>query len=92
MRHGVDLIAVILNDDAYGAEHVQMRDAGLDPAITTFGWPDLAPIAEALGGQGYTVRCEADLEGLAHVIQGRRAPLLIDVKLDPDRVPMPDLH
>ena len=87
VRSGVDLIVFVCNDGSYGAEHIQFRDRNMDPSLSMIDWPDLAPVAEALGGQGYTVRNLKDLDGLADVIAGRDRPLLIDVKLDPDRVP-----
>ncbi|MGV9852469.1 thiamine pyrophosphate-binding protein [Streptomyces sp. NPDC003442] len=90
VRHGLDLVVVVLNDGAYGAEHVQLRDKGMDPAISTFTWPDLGPVATALGGQGLTVRNRAGLDEALAAIEYRDRPVLIDVKLDPDAVPAPD--
>ncbi len=87
VRHGIDLIVAVCNDSAYGAEHIQFRERDMDPGLATFAWPDLAPVAESLGGQGYTVRNPEDLSALAEVIGSRSRPLLIDFKLDPDRVP-----
>ena len=48
--------------------------------------PDFAPVAVSLGGEGGTVRSAADLERAAEAIAQRRAPLLIDLKLDPDAI------
>lgn len=87
VRHGLDLVVVVLNDGAYGAEHVQMRNKKMDPAISTFAWPDLGPVATALGGRGFTVRNLRELDAALTAIQGRDRPVLIDVKLDPDLVP-----
>ena len=87
VRHGCDLIAVICNDGSYGAEHVQFRDRGMDPALSLFDWPDFAPVAISLGGAGVTVRGPEDLEKAAAAIKNRDGPLLIDIKLDPDRMP-----
>jgi thiamine pyrophosphate-dependent acetolactate synthase large subunit-like protein len=87
VREGLDLIAVIANDGAYGAEHVHFRDHGMDPSLSTFDWPDFAPVAEALGARGVTVRCLADLDIAERAIADRDRPLLIDLKLDPDEVP-----
>jgi thiamine pyrophosphate-dependent acetolactate synthase large subunit-like protein len=87
VRDGTDLIVMVCNDGAYGAEHIQFRARDLDASTSTFQWPDFAPVAEALGGQGYTVRNLKDLDGLADVIANRDRPLLIDVKLDPNVVP-----
>lgn len=87
VRHKIDLITIVCNDHAYGAEHIQLRNRGLDPGIATFDWPDFAPLADALGGRGVTVRTVADLELAEQAIRERDRPLLIDIKLDPDRIP-----
>lgn len=88
-REDLDLIVVVCNDDAYGAEHIQFTDRGLVPEISVNGWPDLAPVAEALGGRGLTVRCERDLDAVVEAVRDRDRPLLIDLKLDPASVPRP---
>jgi thiamine pyrophosphate-dependent acetolactate synthase large subunit-like protein len=59
----------------------------MDPVLSTFPWPDLAPVAEAIGLQGVTVRNLDDLAVAERAIADRTGPLLIDVKLDPDHVP-----
>jgi acetolactate synthase-1/2/3 large subunit len=87
VRHNVDLIVIVCNDGSYGAEHVQFRNRNLNPALSCFEWPDLAPVATALGGQGFTVRNAAELETACAAIPKRDRPLLIDLKLDPDHVP-----
>jgi acetolactate synthase I/II/III large subunit len=86
VRHHADVVVVVMNDGAYGAEHIHFRQLDLDPAISTFQWPDFATVAEALGGRGYTVRSRADLEHVLRAVTERDRPVLIDVKLDPDAV------
>jgi len=87
VRAGTDLVLVVVNDKAYGAEHVQLVNKGLDPTISTFDWPDLAPVADSLGARGITVRSLEDLEeALAQVVE-RDRPVLIDVQVDPYDVP-----
>jgi acetolactate synthase-1/2/3 large subunit len=83
VRSGVDLILFILNDGAYGAEHVQFTRLGMDPAVVEMNWPDFAPVADALGGRGFTVRGMDDFDQVRRAIEQRDRPLLIDVKLDP---------
>lgn len=83
VRHGLDVIVVVCNDSAYGAEYGKFHARGLDPAITTIDWPELAPTAVALGGDGFTIRSPDDLRQLRKIINGRNRALLIDVKLDP---------
>jgi thiamine pyrophosphate-dependent acetolactate synthase large subunit-like protein len=87
VRNNIDLVVVVANDDSYGAEHVQFRARDMDPSLAVLHLPDLAPVAEALGGEGYTVRNRGDLTHIREVIAARTRPLLIDLKLDPDHVP-----
>ena len=89
VRHGVDLTVVLFNDAAYGAEHIQFRNKGMDPAISTFDWPDFGPVATALGGRGYTVRNLTELDKALAELENRDRPVLIDIKIDPDKVSMP---
>jgi acetolactate synthase I/II/III large subunit len=83
VRHGVDVVVFVMNDGAYGAEYIQFRNKNMDPAISTFNWPDLGPVATALGGQGFTVRNLADLETALAAVEHRTVPMLVDIKLDP---------
>lgn len=87
VRHGLDLVVVVFNDGAYGTEHIQFRRKDLDPGVTMFDWPDFAPVADALGGKGYTVRNLAELDAVLGELPQRDRPVLIDIKADPDRVP-----
>lgn len=87
VRQNSDLIVILCNDGAYGAEHIQFRNKDMSPEISMFEWPDFAPIAKALGGDGVTVRGEADLDMAVQSIKTRKGPLLIDLKLDPEWVP-----
>jgi thiamine pyrophosphate-dependent acetolactate synthase large subunit-like protein len=87
VRYGLDLTVVVLNDGAYGAEHIQLKNRAIDPAISVFDWPDFGPVATSLGGRGFTARNLAELDdALAKTSARGEPPLLIDVKIDPDRV------
>jgi acetolactate synthase-1/2/3 large subunit len=86
VRHNVDLIVVVMNDGAYGAEHIHFRNKNMDPALSFFDWPDLGPVATALGGEGFTVRNLAELDVALEGVARRTRPILIDIKLDPDKV------
>jgi thiamine pyrophosphate-dependent acetolactate synthase large subunit-like protein len=85
-RLGLDLTVVVLNDGAYGAEHVQFVNRGLDPELSLFAWPELAPVADALGGQGFTARNLDELDAALAALASRDRPVLIDVKVDPHKV------
>ncbi|WP_103174848.1 thiamine pyrophosphate-binding protein [Paracoccus sp. SY] len=86
-RCGVNLVIIICSDGSYGAEHVQFTNRNMDPAISLFDWPDFQQVAESMGVPGHTVRNRADLEIAAQAVEANTGVVLIDLKLDPDRVP-----
>lgn len=87
VREDVDLVAIICNDNGYGAEHVQFRNRNMDPALSMLHWPGFARVADALGGKGVTIAHRDHVPAAIEAIRGRHGPLLIDIKLDPDHVP-----
>lgn len=87
VRLGLDLIVIVANDAAYGAEHIQFRDRDMDPGLTQFDWPSFAAVATALGGKGYEVRSMDELTQAISELKDRDRPTLIELQLDPDDVP-----
>lgn len=87
VRLGLDLIVIVANDSAYGAEHIQFLDRKMDPSLTEFHWPSFAEIATSLGGKGFEVRCEEELEAAIAALETREGPVLIELRLDPHDVP-----
>ncbi|WP_299024112.1 thiamine pyrophosphate-binding protein [uncultured Sulfitobacter sp.] len=87
VRLGLDLIIIIANDAAYGAEHIQFVDRQMDPSLTQFAWPSFAGIANALGGTGFEVRSGGDLDEALDQLARRSGPVLIELRLDPADVP-----
>jgi thiamine pyrophosphate-dependent acetolactate synthase large subunit-like protein len=87
VRMGLDLIVLVLNDGSYGAEHVQFVRREVDPELSLFGWPDFAPVADTLGGRGFTVRNLDELDAALAHLPDRDRPVLIDVHVDPHLVP-----
>ncbi|MEM9707380.1 MAG: thiamine pyrophosphate-binding protein [Pseudomonadota bacterium] len=87
VREGLDLIVVICNDAAYGAEHIQLLDKNMDPVASTFDWPSFAKVAQSLGAEGIDLRTADDLPAVKEAIENRSGPLVIDMHLDPFAVP-----
>ncbi|NIZ60245.1 acetolactate synthase [Sedimentitalea sp. CY04] len=87
VRLGLDLIVIVANDSAYGAEHIQFLDRKMDPSLTEFHWPSFAGIATSLGGQGFEVRSAEELETALTALETRKGPVLIELRLDPHDVP-----
>jgi len=87
VRMKQDLIVIVANDSAYGAEHIQFLDRKMDPGLSMFDWPSFAEIGTALGGQGLLVDSAEALERAVDAIAARDRPLLIELRLDPNEVP-----
>lgn len=87
VRLGLDLIVIIANDSAYGAEHVQFVDRKMDPSLTEFHWPSFVDVAKSLGGDGIEVRSKEQLENALEALKHRKGPYLIELRLDPHDVP-----
>lgn len=87
VRLGLNLIVIIANDSAYGAEHIQFVERQMDPSLTEFSWPSFAEIAKSLGGEGFEVRSNDQLEKALEALEKRNGPILIDLRLDPTDIP-----
>ena len=87
VRTGCDLIVIICNDSAYGAEHIQMLDRKMDPSLTEFTWPSFAEVANSLGGQGVQVTTPEELDAAIEAVNARKGPIVVELKLDPNKVP-----
>ncbi|MEN2742837.1 thiamine pyrophosphate-dependent enzyme, partial [Microbacterium sp. X-17] len=88
VRHGLDIVVVVFNDRCYGSELMFFREKGIDPAIASFDWPDLAAVATALGGEGRSVRNLDELDSALDAIDRRTGPMLLDIAIDPENVPL----
>ncbi|WLW57349.1 thiamine pyrophosphate-binding protein [Streptomyces sp. YU58] len=85
-RLGLPLVAVVYNDDGYGAEVHHFGPDG--HALDTVEFPptDIAAIARGYGFEAVTVRTRTDLKPVADWVAGpRSAPLLIDAQVVKDR-------
>ncbi|WP_457773183.1 thiamine pyrophosphate-binding protein [Phycobium rhodophyticola] len=87
VRTNRDLIVIICNDSAYGAEHIQMLDRQMDPSLTEFQWPSFTEVAKSLGGEGIEVTSPEGLEDAIKAIDERKGPIIVELKLDPNKVP-----
>lgn len=81
-REGINLVVVVMNDCAYGAElhYLKLRDM----PVTTTQFPDVdfAPVAQAFGFKTATVRTLEELRALAPLLAAPEGPMLIDCKIN----------
>jgi acetolactate synthase I/II/III large subunit len=81
-RLGLDMMIVVYNDEAYGAEVHHFGPDGHDLDTVRFPETDLASIARGFGLGGLTVRRIGDMDAVATWVAGDRSrPLLVDAKI-----------
>jgi thiamine pyrophosphate-dependent acetolactate synthase large subunit-like protein len=79
--HLHNLVVLIYNDAAYGAEVHHFAPMGQDVKLVQFRDADLAAIARAAGCEGHTIRTTDDLRAVDE--WERTRPLVLDAKVDP---------
>jgi thiamine pyrophosphate-dependent acetolactate synthase large subunit-like protein len=82
VRLGLDLLVVVYDDHAYGAEVHHFGPGGAPLDTVVFPDTDIAAIGRGFGFEAITVRSAADLDGVrAWLDAGRPRPLLVDAKV-----------
>jgi acetolactate synthase I/II/III large subunit len=92
VRNRLDVVFVLLNDNAYGAEYYRFVAQELDPAMTTFDWPAFTEVASALGGSAVRIEEWPDFKRLSEMVRPGCGPVLAEVILDVDGIPDPGEH
>ncbi|RFF30790.1 acetolactate synthase large subunit [Wenzhouxiangella sediminis] len=82
VRLGLDLVILILRDDAYGMIKWKQQDMGLTDYGLDFGNPDFVRYAESYGANGYRVGSVGQLSALLSDCLGRSGVHLIDCPVD----------
>ena len=82
VRLGMDLVVLILRDDAYGMIRWKQEDMGLPDFGLTFGNPDFVRYAEAYGAVGHRVEATEQLAPLLADCLSRPGVHLIDCPID----------
>lgn len=92
VRNDLDVVVVLLNDGAYGAEYYRFVAQDLDPSLTTFDWPDFTAVASSLGGTAVRIEGWPDFKRLEELVRPGCGPVLAEVILDVAAIPDPGLH
>ncbi|MEI4473994.1 thiamine pyrophosphate-binding protein [Frigidibacter sp. MR17.24] len=88
VREGLDLVVLLHNDGAYGAEHIQFTAKGMDPGLSLIHPPDFVALARAMGARALRIAAPGDIGPAIAALADRRGPLLIDLALDPHAMRM----
>jgi thiamine pyrophosphate-dependent acetolactate synthase large subunit-like protein len=82
VRLGLDLLVVVYDDEAYGAEVHHFGPGGYPLDHVQFPPADLAAIGRGFGYEGVTVREPGDLAAVRQWIAGpRERPMVVDAKV-----------
>ncbi|MFA7668702.1 MAG: thiamine pyrophosphate-binding protein [Burkholderiaceae bacterium] len=84
----LDIVTIIINDGAYGAEYAKLVDAGRDPEASNIQAPPLAEVAATMGFKTRVVTNKQELAGALEVIAQRdkKTPILVEVQLPPTAI------
>jgi acetolactate synthase I/II/III large subunit len=85
-RHQLNLVAVVMDDHAYGSEMRHLSAAGLPVEMSKLPIIDFAGVARALGIQSATARTQEDLDYLEPFLKAPKGPMLIHCYIRDDLV------
>ena len=88
VREKADMIVILCNDGSYGAEHVQFTNRNMSPALSMIARIDFADTCATLGLATVRVTDAASLDAACTAIAERTGPVLVDLRLDPDKIEM----
>lgn len=83
VRNELDLIVVLVNDGAYGAEFHGLVAANRDPTLSLLDGPDFPTVAHSLGFDTHRIDDMTQFDRLD--LQDRTNPILIEIAIDPQR-------
>jgi acetolactate synthase-1/2/3 large subunit len=82
VRRGLDLVILLLRDDAYGMIKWKQEDMGFAEFGLDFGNPDFVRYAESYGASGHRVQSAGELQPLLADCLARPGVHLIDCPID----------
>ncbi len=87
VRHGLDVVWIVLNDHGYGMCRHGMSSQGYDVRDLDQAQVDFAALARSLGAHGVRIDDERHLDARLARALARPGPVIIDVRIDPDERP-----
>ncbi|HEY6628483.1 MAG TPA: thiamine pyrophosphate-dependent enzyme, partial [Acidimicrobiia bacterium] len=84
VRAGANLLVVVMNDSAFGAEVHKVRKLGLTDRLAVFPPVNFAGVMSALGGRGIRLNQPSDVDQVPALLGA--GPVLVDVPITRDVV------
>ena len=82
VRLGLNVVVLILNDDAYGFIKWKQEAMGFEDFALDYGNPDFVKYAEAYGTKGYKIKKAADLLPTLEKAFKQKGPAIIECPID----------
>jgi thiamine pyrophosphate-dependent acetolactate synthase large subunit-like protein len=82
VRHGIDIVVVVMNDGGLGAEFHHLEGEGIDAGASRIPAPDFARVAESFGARGARAESLEELGAALREMQAAGGPGVIDVRVD----------
>ncbi|HEU0169253.1 MAG TPA: thiamine pyrophosphate-binding protein [Chloroflexota bacterium] len=89
VRCGIDLMVVVLNDEALGSEYHKMRSHDMKYELSTVPNPDLGAVGVALGGRGRLARSLDDVRAAAQDWVAHRGVMVLDARISRNVITIP---
>jgi acetolactate synthase-1/2/3 large subunit len=91
VQEGLNVTVILLNDGGFGAiRHYQRHNFDARYFGVDLHNPDFAKLSESFGAKGITVRTPSELTSGLHEAFGSNETTVLDVKIDPEEVALPD--
>jgi thiamine pyrophosphate-dependent acetolactate synthase large subunit-like protein len=89
-RHGFHILAIVLNDGAYGSEVHKLNADGVTTAGSVFGRPDFAGVGRGFGIEGHTFTDTDAMEAQFDAFLRSKASAIWDIHIS-DKVASPQI-
>jgi acetolactate synthase I/II/III large subunit len=83
VRYSRPLTVIVLNDEGFGQERINLRARRFDQQFSDHPSGDIAAVARAFGYTAHQIHDDAGLAGLPGLLTRSAGPVLIEARVDP---------
>lgn len=89
VKYDLPITVVVYNNSAYHFIELEQMKEGVAQCYTKLTNPDYAKLAEAFGGEGFSVTNPTDIEPAIKAAFASKKPCIVDVKINENELIMP---